>query len=140
MISTTNEIKKVKDVAHSAVSKIEKIEDWKLNDRMSQIELNEEITEDQCEMIRKVVNKRVAEILHRNPQEMAKYFRSFILKCYSEARRYGLGASYRRTKKCNYQNVIDKIESWIPSIGISNLKHEIDIRAMAKRNAQKNGY
>lgn len=111
-----------------------------LGDRMTEVELNEELTEDQANNIKSIVNKRVAEILHFDDLEMAKYFRTFVVQCYSFLKKHGMGASYRRTHKRYYQPIIDKAESWIPDEGIQKLKDKIDSRASAKRKAMQEGY
>lgn len=133
----------VKNIVGGLTNKINTQSDDILNikDRMSELELNEEITEEQANTIRDTVNKRIAEILHYDNDEMAKYFRTFVIRCYSSLKKQNhMGSSYRRTKKRYYQTVIDTIESWIPNEGIQKLKDKIDKRAEAKRNAMKNGY
>jgi hypothetical protein len=111
-----------------------------IKDRMTTLELNEEITEEQANNIRDTANKRVAEILHFDEYEIAKYFRTFICACYKSIKENGGGSSYRRTRKKNYQRVLDVAESWIPSCGIQALKDKVDRKAEAKRLALQNGY
>lgn len=112
-----------------------------IKDRMAELELNEEISEEQANNIKTTVNKRIAEILHFNEDEIAKYFRTFVIKCYSSLKKeHHMGSSYRSTHKKYYQSLLDTIEAWTPSEGVQKLKDKIDKRAEAKRNARKNGY
>lgn len=112
-----------------------------LVDRVDGIELRSEIDSDQEERIRKTVNKRVYEILHYDPFEIARYSRRFFSRCWSDAKRdAGVAASYKATKKENYQRAIDYIEAWLPREGCAAFKDKIDEAAKAKRKAQDEGY
>lgn len=112
-----------------------------LVDRVDAIELRSEIDSDQEERIRKTVNKRVYEILHYDPFEIARYSRRFFSRCWSDAKRdAGVAASYKATKKENYQRAIDYIEAWLPREGCAAFKDKIDEAAKAKRKAQDEGY
>lgn len=112
-----------------------------LVDRVDGIELRSEIDSDQEERLRETVNKRVYEILHYDPLEIAKYSRRFFSRCWSDAKRdAGVAASYKATKKENYQRAIDYIEAWLPREGCAALKDKIDEAARAKRKAQEEGY
>jgi len=87
------------------------------------------------------MTERIAEILHFDSDEIAKYYQTFIQRCYKSLKNDNhMGASYRRTKKKYYQTIIDSVEAWIPKEGIQNLKDIIDKRANSKKNAKKNGY
>lgn len=136
------ELEYIKTLVGGFSTKINNISDNIINleDRMSEIELNEEITEEMANNIRDTVNKRVIEILHFDENEIAKYFRTFVIQCYSSLKKLGMGSSYRRTKKRYYQMLLDKAEAWIPDEGIQSLKDKIDKRAKAKREALLNGY
>lgn len=112
-----------------------------LVDRVDGIELRSEIDSDQEERLRKTVNKRVYEILHYDPLEIAKYSRRFFSRCWSDAKRdAGVAASYKATKKENYQRAIDYIEAWFPREGCAAFKDKIDEAAKAKRKALNKGY
>lgn len=113
----------------------------KLVDRVDGIELRSEIDSDQEERLRKTVNKRVYEILHYDPLEIAKYSRRFFSRCWSDAKRdAGVAASYKATKKENYQRAIDYIEAWFPREGCAAFKDKIDEAAKARRKALDKGY
>lgn len=112
-----------------------------LVDRVDGIELRSEIDSDQEERLRKTVNKRVYEILHYDPLEIAKYSRRFFSRCWSDAKRdAGVAASYKATKKENYQRAIDYIKAWFPREGCADFKDKIDEAAKAKRTALYKGY
>jgi hypothetical protein len=112
-----------------------------LTGRIDLLEQKEEITTTQVEEIRKSACKRVYEILGDDKIMHAKYYRTFIGHLYRDMRRYaGLGSSISRTRKCEYQNCIDKIEAWNPSETCSGLKHEVDEKAKAIRVARQQGY
>ncbi len=105
------------------------------------LKLNEEVTTNQQETITKTAKRRVSEILNYDDSDMARYFRTFIGRCYSNARRYaGLGSKISMTKKGDYQRVIDYIEAWIPINGCAELKAEVDRKAEANRIARELGY
>lgn len=113
----------------------------KLVGRVDGIELRSEIDSDQEERLRETVNKRVYEILHYDPLEIAKYSRRFFSRCWSDAKRdAGVAASYKATKKENYQRAIDYIEAWFPREGCAAFKDKIDEAAKAKRKALDEGY
>ena len=112
-----------------------------LVDRVDGIELRSEIDSDQEERLRETVNKRVYEILHYDPLEIAKYSRRFFSRCWSDAKRdAGVAASYKATKKENYQRAIDYIEAWFPREGCAAFKDKIDEAAKVKRKALDEGY
>lgn len=109
--------------------------------RMDNLELNEEITTEQSERIRELAEKRIVEILGNDPLERQKYFKIFIGKLYSDAKKNaGLGSKIDRTKKREYQRVIDYIEAWIPSCGCASLRAKADANAKARLEAKKLGY
>lgn len=100
-----------------------------------------EIDTNQKKLIKKSVHCRVNEILHNDPDEIARYYRGFIAKCWSDAKNYGgVASSYEETPKGNYQMALDYIEAWKPLMGIDKLKKEIDKKAAANRKAKKLGY
>lgn len=105
------------------------------------LKLNEEVTTTQQETITESAQKRISEILNHNTYEKAKYFRTFIKRLYRDARQSaGLGSKISRTKKGNFQRVIDYIEAWTPKSGCAELKAEIDKKAEVKRQVKELGY
>ena len=112
-----------------------------LSDRMSVIELSEEITTSQNENIQRSVKRRLFEILDGDEVEVKKYYKIFAQRLYSNSRKYaGMGSSLARTRKRDYQRVIDYVESWTPNNGCAGLKEEADRKAVARRIAKNMGY
>lgn len=139
----TDELSKQRALIGGISTKINGISDTVVNlgDRMLAIEENEEITETQVEIINQKIKQRIIEILGSDYYEQAKYFRSFIMVLYRDMKKnHGMASTYRRTKKRDYQRLIDNIEAWIPSMGIEKLKAEIDKKAESKNKAKNNGY
>lgn len=111
-----------------------------IKDRLDTLEQQEEVKTEQATMINLTAQKRIYEIL-QTKDDQAKYYRKFIAKLYSDSRKYaGMGNQYQTTKKCNYQRVIDYMESWRPSCGIAEFKRQCDEKAKAKRKAKELGY
>jgi len=105
------------------------------------LKLNEEVSTTQQEVITETAQRRVSEILNHDIHEKAKYFRTFIKRIHRDARQNaGLGSKIARTKKGNFQRVIDYMEAWTPKCGCAELKAEIDKKAEANREAKKLGY
>lgn len=112
-----------------------------ISDRVTQLELNEEITTGQCKIINASVKRRIREILGNDDFEYAKYSRTFFSSIYSDAKKdCVMGHVLSSTPKRDYQKCIDYIEAWIPSCGITALKESIDQKAKAKRKAKEQGY
>lgn len=112
-----------------------------VEEKVQQLEYSTEIKTDQVEKINELAKKRVIEILGKDEYEINKYFRRFISRLYSDAKRYGgLGNRISTTKSGNYQRVIDYIEAWTPSEGCAKLKESCDKKATAKALAKFNGY
>lgn len=113
----------------------------KLEDRITAVEMHEEITTEQKQVILDSVHRRIRDILGNDPDELAKYRRAFTAALWSDAKRYaGVGSKFEQTKKENYQRAIDYIEAWIPPLGCGKLKTKIDERAAARRRAKTLGY
>ena len=111
------------------------------SNRLDQLELNEEIKSEQEIIIRNTAKKRVFEIIGDNILDYQKYFKTFISKLYTDARKEaGLGSRIATTRKGDYQRVINYIEAWVPKKGCSGLKEEVDNKAAAKREAEALGY
>ena len=138
-IELTENKEKIK-LINTALSSIqEKVSDH--SNRLDQLELNEEITSEQEIVIRDSAKKRVFTIIGDDVLDYQKYFRSFISKLYTNARKEaGLGSKISKTRKGDYQRVINYIEAWVPKKGCSGLKEEVDTKAAAKREAEALGY
>lgn len=109
--------------------------------KIEKIEFNEEITTDQNNAIIETAKKRVCQIIGGDAFEIKKYFRIFVMRLYTDARKYaGLGSKISRTRKGAFQRCINYIEAWIPSCGCAKLKSEADEKAEAKRKAKSLGY
>jgi len=112
-----------------------------IDDRITNIEQSEEITTSQVENILTAVHRRIFEIIGNDEYEVHKYFRIFAQRLYSSARRNaGMGSSVSRTRKRDYQRVLDYVEAWEPRNGCTALKYEADVKAAARKMAKKNGY
>lgn len=112
-----------------------------IDNELSQLKSNEEITTAQSESLRRAAVKRVMEILGNDPFDQQKYLRIFIRRLYTDTRKNaGLGSKIDRTRKGDFQRCIDYIESWIPSCGCACLKDKADIYAQARRQAKTLGY
>ena len=112
-----------------------------MKDDIAQLKMNEEITTTQQETIISLAKRRVLEIIGNNPLEIQKYMRIFIQKLYADARREaGLGSKIARTKKRDYQRVLDYIEGWNPKCGCAALRSKADANAKARLEAKALGY
>ena len=132
-----NNINEVQSVLSSKIEKLVNDE----NAHYKELKENSEITTTKQEKIIETAQHRVSEILGFDDKEKAKYFRTFILRIYSDARKYaGLGSKISRTKEGNYQRVIDFMDAWTPNEGINNLKRKADERAKYRREAKNLGY
>lgn len=108
---------------------------------IEQLKLNEEVTTTQQETIIETAQKRVSEILGNDSYEREKYFKMFIRRCYTDTKHYaGLGSKIARTRKGDFQRVIDYIEAWVPSCGCAELRRKADEKAEARRRAREEGY
>ena len=112
-----------------------------LENDITQLKMNEEITTTQQETIIVSAKRRVLEIIGDDPLEIKKYMKIFIQKLYADTRNEaGLGSKIARTKKCDYQRCIDYIEAWIPCCGCATLRAKADANAKARLEAKKLGY
>lgn len=111
-----------------------------MKDEIYQLKNNEEITTEQAANMLHTARQRICTILDTE-EEQAKYYRVFINRLWSDSKvNAGCGHSYPSTKKCNYQRVLDYMETWIPSCGISELKRRVDEKATVKKKARDEGY
>ena len=112
-----------------------------VKDDIDQLKLNEEVTTTQQETIIETAQKRVCGILGDDPLDKQRYFRIFIKRLYTDTRHSaGLGSKISRTKKGDFQRVIDFIEGWVPSCGCTALKERADKNACARLEAKRQGY
>lgn len=89
-----------------------------ITDRMDNLELNEEITDEQVRTIQEMVKARVSKILDYPNGDSSKYYRTFISNLYSNLRHsYNLGSKVATTRKKHYDTVMKGIEAWHPNIG-----------------------
>ena len=112
-----------------------------IDDRMKTIEEAEEITTAQNENISTAVKRRIFEILGDDPNDIQRYYRTFAMRLYGNARKVsGMGSKVSRTRKRDYQRVLDFVEAWAPVGGCANLKMEADRKAEARVLARQLGY
>ena len=104
---------------------------FNLKDRMDNLELNEEITDEQVREIQMRIKQRVTKILDYPNGDSDKYYQTFISNIYAYLRNnYSLGSRAATTKKKHYDTVMRGIEAWYPDV--KELKEKKD-----KRNAAK---
>lgn len=104
-----------------------------LEDRMSNYELNEEITDEQSKAIRSRAQARVCQILDYPNGDSDKYYQTFIQNLYAYLRRsHGLGSKINTTKKRHFDTVMRGIEAWHPNV--QELKARKDKRDKANQN------
>lgn len=105
------------------------------------LKLNEEVTTTQQETIIETAQRRVLEILGDDALEKQKYFKIFAKRIYTDSRHNaGLGSKISRTKKGDFQRVIDYMEAWIPSCGCAELRAKADKNAEVRKIAREQGY
>lgn len=110
-------------------------------DRINNLEQSEEITTNQNENITTAVKRRLFEILGGDEYDVHKYYRIFAQRLYSNARKNaGLGSKVARTRKRDYQRVLDYVEAWEPKYGCAALKAEADLKAALRKKAKQEGY
>lgn len=99
-----------------------------IEDRMDNLELNEEITDEQVRTIQSRIKKRVSEILDYPNGNSPKYYRTFIADIYSNLRNnYQLGSRTATTRKKHYDTVMKGIEAWRPDIqALKDKKDKVD--------------
>lgn len=112
-----------------------------LDDRMQTIEFSEEITTEQNENISTAIKRRMFEILGNDAYDIQRYYRIFVMRLYKDSRKNaGMGSKVSRTRKRDYQRVLDYVEAWVPTGGCANLKAEADMKAIARVKAKQKGY
>ena len=137
---TTNQLSKQMGVVITNIDELRSDMNGVKND-IEELKYNTEVTSEQAKKINSLARKRVFEILGEDGCEIAKYYRTFIMRCYHDCRNEaGLGHCISATKKGDYQRVLNYIDAWIPKSGIAHLKNEIDERAKYRREAKNLGY
>lgn len=112
-----------------------------VEDKVGVLELSEEITTFQNENITTAVKRRIYEIIGDKPLDMEKYSKIFYLRLYSDARKNAnMGSKVSRTRKRDYQRVLDYVEAWTPIGGCAALKSRADANAAARLLARQKGY
>lgn len=102
-----------------------------IKDRMDNLELNEEITDEQVRTIQSRVKRRVSEVLNYPHGDSNKYYKTFIGNLYACLRHsYSMGSRTATTKKKHFDTVMRGIEAWHPDI--QKLKDRKDKRDRAK--------
>lgn len=99
------------------------------------------VTRFQANRIQSAIHSRVASLLKlkfdggkvadESIETDHKYRGGFISRCYTDARRKSkLGTPYYMTLRCDFNEVIEYIESWEPEVsgGKDGYKHYLDIR------------
>ncbi|AEB77407.1 ORF6C domain-containing protein [Clostridium botulinum] len=110
LVSTKNTVRGLATQYNKITGEITNIQD-----RMDNLELNEEITDEQRNMINQKCRTRVNEVLDYNQDLIDKYYRTYISNLYSILKRnYGMGAKIATTKKRNYDTVMRGIQAWFP--------------------------
>lgn len=88
-----------------------------IKDRMDNLELNEEITDEQVRTIQARIKERVSKVLNYPNGDSEKYYQTFISNIYANLRHsYSLGSRTATTKKKHYDTVMRGIEAWHPNI------------------------
>lgn len=112
-----------------------------VKDEIERIKYNEEIETEKVDVITRTAKRRAYEIVGNDPLNQEKYYRRFLSKCYSDAKSLGLlGSRISRTRKGNYQAVLNFIEAWEPKQGRIKFMQEIDEKVRAKNKARELGY
>ena len=122
-----------------------------LCDRVDIIEKSEEITYAQQNTIDSLISKTVYDRLGigKNPSKWTmeervtneKYGRLFRKRLRRDVANKGhLAYPFRTTHKGNFKLACDDITAWYPAHGVSELMHEADERAEARRRAREQGY
>lgn len=88
-----------------------------LTDRMDNLELNEEITDEQVRTIQSSIKSRVSKVLGYPSTEAKKYYRTFSSNLYAHLRHsHNMGSKTATTRKKHYDTVMKGIEAWHPNV------------------------
>lgn len=88
-----------------------------IKDRMDNLELNEEITDEQVRTIQSSIKARVSKVLDYPNGDSARYYRTFMSNIYAHLRHScQLGSKTATTKKKHYDTVMRGIEAWHPDV------------------------
>ena len=133
--------------------KVDGFYDWQRvsEQRLDNLENEEEITTQQKRHIRATAAKQVYSVLGLPPKKKdwsvsdhvvyAKYHRLFFKRCYIETSWKGhLASPYEETTRRNYTDAIKDIEAWTPLGGVAGLMREADENAAARLEAKREGY
>src|SRR5574344_2459116 len=98
-----------------------------IEDEIDRLKLQEEITDEQREQITSKSKARMCEVLYFNESDINKYGRVYISNLYTFLKqKHNLGGKIATTKKGNYDNVMNGIQSWYPDH--EKLKSRVDNR------------
>lgn len=88
-----------------------------LKDRMNNLELNEEITDEQVRTIQSRVKARVSRVLGYPNGDSVRYYPIFIANIYACLRHsHSLGSRTATTRKKHFDTVMKGIEAWHPNV------------------------
>jgi len=99
-----------------------------IKDRMDNLELNEEITDEQVRTIQSRVKKRVSEVLDYPNGDSPKYYQIFIKNLYTVLKaKHSMGSKTATTRKKHYDTVMKGIEAWHPDMqALKDRKDKLD--------------
>ena len=117
-----------------------------IKDEMSILKQETAVTRAQANRIQSSIHARVVELLKLDFDggKVAdgsigtdeRYRGGFISRCYTDARRRSkLGTPYYATLRCDFKEVMEYIEAWVPEVsgGIDGYKRYLDIRREERR-------
>lgn len=114
-----------------------------MNDRMTFIENDAEITTTQDKNLANTIRKRafdVLSIIHKKGERTYEedyayenYYSYFVGQLYRDAKKHSKMAEVRsRTRKGDFLEVMKYVENWVPDGGVDHLKKWIDQKKEAK--------
>lgn len=87
-----------------------------ISGRLTDLEQNEEITDEQRQQLNQACKNRTACLLDYDEESIAKYYRFYILDLYKFLKNnYGMGAKIATTRKRNYDRCMKGIDAWYPN-------------------------
>ncbi len=111
-----------------------------ISDRMEMYEQRLNVDRNEANNIRSSIHRRVVDLLGLRyedgvivpecREDDVRYRGKFIQRCYVDARKDSyLGTPYYATYRKDYQEVLDYIGRWVPSLGVQGYKDYLDQRA-----------
>lgn len=126
-----NAVSHIGDQLMLVSEKVDKFDDRfnSLDNRMNRLELHEEITTDQVKDMKSAVCARCYELLKPYTSEPNKYIHVIIPMIYSAAKRESsMGNEISRTRKEDYDRVMEYILRWYPVKSIRDIIKEYDYK------------